>query len=112
MVIAPLPAPVERLLPEGHELTVRDAIQFLAAIVTAHLVVFDARDVDHTLSRITEQTYRGRLVVAKLHGNPLDVESMLERQVDQLHIEGESVDSLEREEKGDDWGEREPAAAV
>ena len=101
-MVAPLPTSVECLLPQGDELTVRDAIQLLATIVTAHLVVFDPGDVDHTLGRIAQQAHRRRLVVAKLHGNSLDVESVLERQVHELDVECEPVDALEwKEEFGD-----------
>src|SRR6476620_5208026 len=66
--------------------------------MAAKLVELYAQHVEHPARGVAEQANRRRLVRAELHGNPLDVEAVVKREVHKLDIECEPIDAAKPKE--------------
>src|SRR5688500_8710304 len=63
-----------------------------------HLVDLDPADIEKCLERITAKAHRRCHVGFELNRYALDLETILEREVDELHIECKPVDPLKTEQ--------------
>src|SRR5512138_3983025 len=76
--------------------------EHLTRIIPANLIVLDASDIDQRANCVTSDAHRRSHVRFQHDWNSLDLETVLEREIDELHVERKPLHALKREERFSD----------